>query len=473
MAIASGFQTELGELQAVFQAASTKARQTGSPCLASYSRAIPALDALEFFARARISSREAFFWERAEDKFRIATAGAVITLEGKGSQRFAQTEQQWQDLLQNAYIVRDEIQDLWGIGPALVGGFSFEADYPTSQRWADFGEGQLTLPQVQLISRAEGCYITVNALLNSETNPAEEAERAYRLLQQLFVPAYRPDNTLPTNNSTEDIKPAQDWKDLVSRAVGTIKTGAFEKVVLAREVRLQADRILDIAGALQKLRQNYPSATLFAVCRAGRCFIGATPERLVRLAEGEVRTIGLAGSAPRGKTSEEDIALGQELLNSGKNQEEHAIVVRMLREALEKVCSYVWAEQQPCLLKLSNVQHLYTPVLGRLSSGSDASILKLLEQLHPTPALGGYPRQSALTWLRQNEDLERGWYAAPVGWLDSRGEGEFVVAIRSALVEGNSATLYAGCGIVAESDPEAEYNETILKLRPMLNALGS
>jgi isochorismate synthase len=479
MAIATNYFTDLYKLREWLAQGVQKATSQNQSVLVSYSYPVAAVDPLDFFTRANATGQAAFFWERADDRFGLAGAGTAFKLQGQGQSRFDQIEKQWQDLLAEALIYREGIEgDLWGIGPSLVGGFAFDTARPSTGRWQSYPDGLMRLPRIQLISRADGHYLTLNTMVQASTDPQTAAEELTRLCALLCQPPasnHQPATTSqqpPASNHLEDVMPANDWKALVAKVSGLIKAGQFQKVVLAREVRAQAGQPLDISQALGRLRVNYPSATLFAVAQAGRCFLAATPERLVRLYEGEVRTIGLAGTFPRGKTEEEDRELGQELLNSSKNREEHAVVVRMLRTALSKVCRYVWAEENPTLLKLSNVQHLYTPVLGRLAEDARISILKLVEQLHPTPALGGFPRAEALAWLRGNEGLDRGWYAAPIGWVDCRGEGEFVVAIRSALVEGNQAYLYAGCGIMADSDPESEYIESCLKLKPMLTALG-
>ena len=167
-----------------------------------------------------------------------------------------------------------------------------------------------------------------------------------------------------------------------------------------------------------------------------------------------------------------DVAVGRsgmELLNSEKNRREHAIVVNTVRGALENLCSTVQVADKPHLLKLQNIQHLETTIIGELLPGH--SILEALHDLHPTPAVGGFPRDAALTEIRDNEQLDRGWYAGPIGWIDKDGHGEFAVALRSGLIDANKATLFAGCGIVADSEPDTEYAESRLKLKVMLRAL--
>jgi isochorismate synthase len=179
--------------------------------------------------------------------------------------------------------------------------------------------------------------------------------------------------------------------------------------------------------------------------------------------------MALAGSAPRGATEEEDQRLGNELLQNLKNQEEHRVVVTTIHDVLANSCSRVWVADTPHLLKLKNIQHLETAITGSLLPGH--SILEAIEDLHPTPAVGGFPRQSALAAIRAYEQLDRGWYAGPIGWIGASGNGEFAVALRSALVDGNQATLFAGCGIVAASQPESEFAESCLKLEVMLRGL--
>ena len=198
--------------------------------------------------------------------------------------------------------------------------------------------------------------------------------------------------------------------------------------------------------------------------------MGATPERLVQAQDGQIHTMALAGSAQRGETTAEDAQLGADLLQSEKNNNEHAIVVAMVWEALKNHCTSVHASTAPQLLKLKNLQHLMTPFAGELIPGQ--CILDVLADLHPTPAVGGFPRQAALAAIRETEKLDRGWYAGPLGWIGANGHGEFAVALRSGLIDGGQATLFAGCGIVSSSDPQAEYAESNLKFQVMLRGLG-
>jgi isochorismate synthase len=220
------------------------------------------------------------------------------------------------------------------------------------------------------------------------------------------------------------------------------------------------------------LADEYPTCTVFAVEHDGACFLGATPERLAHAERGTAWTMALAGSIARGATRAEDERLGQALLANPKERAEHAVVVRAVREALASpdLCTSLVADTQPRLARLPNVQHLLTPFRAQLAPGK--SLLDLVARLHPSPAVAGFPQTEALRIIREREGFDRGWYGGPLGWLNAAGGGEFVVAIRAGLLRDGQAWLYAGCGILADSDPAAEYAESELKLRPMRSALG-
>jgi isochorismate synthase len=268
----------------------------------------------------------------------------------------------------------------------------------------------------------------------------------------------------------EECQPASDWKRLIADTVWDIEHGKFEKVALARSLQVRVEHPIDIGRVLGRLRGAYPTASIFAFAHDDVCLLGATPERLVGVRSGIVRASGLAGTARRGTTAGEDALLGRQLLESSKDRHEHAVVVDMLRAAFAELCVDTHAPAEPRLVKLNNVQHLYTPVTGRLRA--PFTLLDLIDRLHPTPAVGGLPRAAALDHIRLREGLDRGWYAAPIGWLDARGEGDFAVALRCGVVQGKQALIFAGAGIVQDSDPDEEYAETWLKFQPMLGALG-
>jgi menaquinone-specific isochorismate synthase len=262
--------------------------------------------------------------------------------------------------------------------------------------------------------------------------------------------------------------PGPRWEQAVAEAVAAIKAGGLRKVVLARDVFGTAAEPIDARILLQRLAVRYPSCFTFA-CDG---MIGATPELLVRRAGREVSALVLGGTLPRGENPAEDEALGEELLASAKNNEEHAYAVVSIREALAPLCEVLEVEARPALLKFPNLQHLGTRVRGTLAGGgTPKSALALAAAMHPPAAVCGTPTGAALDLIRELEHMDRERYAGPVGWVDAEGNGEFGIAIRSAQLSGRTARLFAGCGIVAGSEPAAELAETLVKLQPMRGAL--
>ncbi|MFB0902122.1 MAG: isochorismate synthase [Acidimicrobiales bacterium] len=257
------------------------------------------------------------------------------------------------------------------------------------------------------------------------------------------------------------------WRDqVVAPARDRIKAGEFNKVVLARELLLKTDQPIDVSAVLRRLNQAFSTAIIFAVDG----FIGASPELLVSREVDLVRAHPLAGTAPRSSDPVRDAELAVALNLSTKDQREHRITIDWLLDTLLPYCSYVDAEPEPAIITLPNVHHLGTRVEGRLSSPA-ASVLELVAALHPTPAVGGDPQDLALKVINTAEPGDRGLYAGPVGWVDGEGNGEFAVGLRSSHVTGDAASIWAGVGVVGESDPESELAETRAKFQAMLGAL--
>ncbi|WP_226374402.1 isochorismate synthase [Virgibacillus alimentarius] len=243
-----------------------------------------------------------------------------------------------------------------------------------------------------------------------------------------------------------------------------------KKIVLARELRLELKNKAEISAIIDKLIKTQATSYIFAFENGNDCFIGATPERLVKLEKNQLLSTCLAGTAPRGNTKEEDTRIGISLLDDEKNREEHDFVVKMIKRAINDYCTDIDIPGKPVIYPLKNLQHLFTPVIAKLKD--KYSIFDIVRELHPTPALGGTPTEESLAFIREHEQLDRGWYGAPIGWLDSNQNSEFAVAIRSGLIKGDKASLFAGCGVVKDSDIEAEYEETNIKFLPMLSVLG-
>lgn len=256
------------------------------------------------------------------------------------------------------------------------------------------------------------------------------------------------------------------WCDAVSEARRRIEAGAITKVVLSRQIVVDADVAFDAATVFVRLRATYPDSLCFSVDD----FVGASPELLVSRIGEVVRAHPMAGTTPRSGDPTIDQQAAAGLLGSDKNRTEHQITIDMVHDALLPWCSYLDAEPVPSVVRAGPVQHLATLVEGRLSQPSP-SVLDLVATLHPTPAVGGWPRDEALATISELEPSPRGRYAGPVGWVDSRGNGAFAVAVRSAQLSGARASMFAGVGIVADSDPVSELEETRVKSRALLDVL--
>ena len=261
----------------------------------------------------------------------------------------------------------------------------------------------------------------------------------------------------------------QHFEAAVERAVERIAAGEVTKVVLAREVRVHSPRAIDPAAVYDGLRTGFPSCFCYLVGTPELAFLGASPELLARREGQRVQTVALAGTRRRSADPAVDSHLGEQLLSSPKDREEQAIVTRRIKRTLEPVSVWVAAAEEPVLVKVLNVQHLATPIRAQLADPLPA--VEVVERLHPTPAVGGEPRERALPLIPALEGLDRGWYAGPVGWTDLYEDGEFCVALRCALLRGNSGHLYAGEGIVRDSVPSEELAANEAKLQALLPLL--
>ncbi len=350
---------------------------------------------------------------------------------------------------------RDELNRA-GSGPLAFAALPFD-------RHAD---GELLLPEIVLgADRAGFRWATV--LADRDLTDDEVGERVSAALAALEAESSAERGPEPTRFDVRSTLAPEYWRDeILTPARDLIRAEAMEKVVLARELTVATDRPIDLPLVLTRLAATYPVGHLF--CVDG--FFGASPEQLVSRLGDVVRAHPLAGTAPRSSDPDRDRTLATELMTSDKNRWEHRITISWLLDNLLPFCSYVDAEPEPSIVSLANVHHLGTRVEGRLSS-PPPSILELVGALHPTPALGGSPQGPALDLIDKVEELDRGRYGGPTGWVDAKGNGVFAVAIRSAQMDENQIRVFSGVGVVDDSDPEAELAETRAKFSAILNAL--
>lgn len=416
-----------------------------------------------------------YFWEKPNDTFAIAAGKSLVEIKASGKQRFREVREQITDIKAKALEYASLSHSHSGL--YFLGGFSFFHKNKSSE-WSSFGAASFTVPEWQIIKEGQLTLLTLNFKVSAFENQHDLADVLEEKLARIScILELNSTRETYSNGEPEPILPATDnneafnhWSAAVSKAKKLIRQKKFEKIVIARKASIKLQRNLEPTHIVNNLRKKYPDCFTFLIRqKAQKTFLGSTPERLVSFKKNYVLTEALAGSIRRGSTATEDAILEKELMQSTKNASEHSYVVKAIEQRLESLVQKMRKESRPVIKKLSNVQHLFTPITAWLKENTDP--LSVIEQLHPTPAVGGYPWKQAAPYVKEFEHFDRGWYAGPVGWLNSKGGGEFAVAIRSGLINEDYANFYAGCGIVADSDAEAEWRETILKLSPMLSAL--
>ncbi len=411
-------------------------------------------------------AKDHFYWQNANQTLTIVGLGhaKVLTSERKDG-RFTDIAERWHELCK-ALIKEEE-----DMAPTLFGGFSFDPKNVQDSEWVKFPTAYFVLPSIQLLRKNGSTSVIIN-LVTKNAYAAEDFEALRIKRDQLihkaqlneFTPAEK-----PVVKALHEID-VEHYKEAVQNTTKRIQDGDAEKVVIARSVNLHFPEPVSSMTALHHIANEQQESYHFGLQKDGELFFGATPERLIEISGGRAYSACVAGSIKRGKTAEEDRHIGEELLNDPKNREEHQYVVDMISTVFDEFCTDTLIPKQPKLMKIRDIQHLFTPVDAMVKEGR--TIFDFVEALHPTPALGGLPTVKSMDIIREEEQMDRGYYAGPIGWTDTEGNGEFAVAIRSALLVEDEAYLYAGGGIVADSEVEKEYDETWIKFRPVLRALG-
>ncbi|HMU26638.1 MAG TPA: isochorismate synthase [Solirubrobacterales bacterium] len=412
-----------------------------------------------------------FCWEQPDRNLRLAALGRVHEITSRGPDRFVEVAADCAHLSGDA-VLRGE--GGFTTGALWTGGFAFHdegTEAGVDPAWSSFEPATMILPELAIQSSDAGNFITVNLMAGPGADPAALADSALVRIAGLVHPELPMIDPHPTvAASIESVRSPEDYEQSVAAAVERIRAGEIEKVVLAREVVVRSGSAHDPAAIFGALRIGFPSCFNFCVGTGEATFIGASPELLVRCAGRGVSTVGLAGSTRRSSDPAVDDHLAQQLLGSSKDRGEQAVVVRRIVKSLSKLSVWVEAADEPEIIKVANIQHLGTPVYAQLAQPRTA--IELAGLLHPTPAVGGEPWKKARRVMAEVERMDRGWYAGPVGWMDGSGDGEFCVALRSALIRDREAHLFAGVGVVADSDPAAELAETEIKLGALLPLLS-
>jgi salicylate biosynthesis isochorismate synthase/menaquinone-specific isochorismate synthase len=458
-------------LELRLDAALRRARATGTPVLASVTAAVdPTVDPTAVAVASRRPGEHWFAIEQPDrDGYAVAGIGCVRALEARGAGRFGHVARRWSTVA--AAALADAPDGPPGSGLVAVGGFAFAADGGASARWQGFAPASMIVPEVSLARRGSRVALTVNVEVAPDDTLEDLRARVGDRLGELSRASLPLLDPAPSGAyRVLSPMPPSHYEEAVARAVDRIRAGEFEKIVLARDVEVHAPLDHDVGAVLGLLREAFASCYVFAVGRGDAAFVAASPELLARREGQRASTVALAGSARRSADHAIDDHLGEQLLHSDKDREENEIVVRRIARALRPHSVWVTAAPEPALVRVANIQHLATPIRAQLAA--PLSAIELAGVLHPTPAVGGEPLDVVERLIPALEGLDRGWYAGAVGWSDGAGDGEFCVALRCGLLRGRLATLYAGGGIVRDSDPVAELAETEVKLGALLPVLS-
>ena len=456
----------LSAAQRAIEQAASRDRRT----LASATLAIDPLDVSGTVLASRLASDRWFCWEQPDrDSFALGALGTASEVVSRGPERFRQVAADCHQLLQGA-VIESESTLPAGAGPVWTGGFAFDGDGGRDPQWASLPPALMVLPELSLLRSGKECRLTLNAVIDGESGAEEGMERLRRRLEGLREASLGPLDPSPTGGTSIGApRPPGHYERAVAAAVERIKDGALEKTVLAREITVESAAAHDPGPILGALREVFPSCFCFCVGTPEAAFVGASPELLIRRSGAVAATVALAGSTRRSADPAVDDHLGEQMLHSDKVREEHDIVARRIGRSLRPLSVWVQPAEEPVVARVANIQHLATPIQAQLADSRSA--IELAGLLHPTPAVGGEPREAGVELIDELEELDRGWYAGPVGWMDATEDGEFCVALRSGLLRDRTAHLYAGCGIVAGSVPADELAETEIKLEALLPLL--
>lgn len=458
----------LRRLQAAARRAAGKG---GGPVLAAISVAVDAaVDPAGTVVASRRDGEPWFVMEQPDrDGSAVAALGCIRALEAGGPDRFSVVARRWREILATACV--DPPAGPRGSGPVAVGGFAFADRGGTVPHWAGYAPASLHVPEVGFARRGDEVWMTLGAMVGRDDDPAALLDHLVERTETLAsrpLPLLDPDPV--GRHQVVGAMPPEHYVGAVARAVERIRAGRLDKIVLAREVQVHASSPHEAAAVLGVLREAFPSCYLFCVGRGDSTFIAASPELLIRRDGLRAGTLALAGSTRRSADPAVDDHLGEQLLQSAKDRGEQKIVTTRIVRALRPHSVWVTAADEPEVVRMANIQHLATPIRAQLASPVPA--VELAGLLHPTPAVGGEPLAVAAPMIPELEGLDRGWYAGPVGWTDAHEDGEFCVALRSALLTGPVARCFAGVGVVADSDPAAELAETEIKLQALLPVLA-
>ncbi len=442
--------------------------KTESPQLISYAEKITKIDFPKILNHLGGNNKSFFYWEKPDEEYTILGIDSLYDVKSYGSQRTEKSRDSIEKWIDNSLTNLSDL-NLKSV-PLFMGGMKFSAEGKSDKTiWDDFADSDWFIPKIILLKKKNNFHLVTNIILKNQTE--EEIRNTLNNYLDLIVsstesPTITVKELVEFSNLNEPSAKTK-WIEKVNSALDQISQGDYKKIVLSRRVEIQLSDKPALEEKLQNLAAEYPRCYIFAYGRNNSIFFGASPEKLARISNGWVEADALAGSIPRGKSPEEDEKLANELLLSSKNLNEQYAVVDFIKNSFTGFSEEIVYDEKPIIRKLSNIQHLWTPIKAKLKPGH--TIFSILKEIHPTPAICGVPWSGALDFIKTTEGYNRGFYAGIVGWFNFDEQGEFAVSIRSGLLKDNKLYAFAGCGIVEGSDPEAEFEETELKLKPILS----
>ncbi|MGA7721325.1 MAG: isochorismate synthase [Ignavibacteriaceae bacterium] len=437
-----------------------------SNLLVSYVTIINDFNVFERINHLTKSYERSFYFEKPDENFFILGADEALIISENGERRFTAIDKRIKGL-KGSFINNWGTTNVKDI-PLFLGGMKFMTDHNDTD-WQDYDDSTWFIPEIMILCAQEQKYLFFN--FNIQGTLDKEIVKKFRVKLEKFL---KPENSKEKlsvqkilNSNGDSPKDKKKWKQLVEEALERISENHIEKVVLARKVELNLASELDFNSIIAKLRNNHPNCSIFIYHHGRSSFFGATPELLAKFSGSKIEIDVLAGSAPRSKNSEEENELEKSLLADHKNLHEHDIVTDHIKRTLNKSTENLNIEKQYSIKKLANIQHIWSRISAFLPP--TCSMMNLLKELYPTPAICGFPKETALHFIKKSENFRRGLYSGIIGWFNLEENGEFVVALRSALAINNKIIAFAGNGIVDDSNPETEFKETELKLKTILS----
>jgi len=408
---------------------------------------------------------KAFYWEKSQNGSKFLALGELTSAKSSLNKKFGAFEKEFFSL-KETFVSNFEEMGIPYV-PLWVGGVKFNAGSP-SDIWYDYNDSDWFVPKILFFNINNAIYAVCNFFYEKGISGADILNNFQKEVN-FILNKNCPENNLIKISSRKGNKEAdkKEWIGVIESALERIERNKFGKIVLSRKTELELQTVPDIRNLIARFNGKYSGCYIFAFRSGSSVFIGASPERLLKVKGTHFETEALAGSIRRGETNAEDAELASSLLNNEKEVLEHKFVSDFVVSSLSEFATSIEKPDAPAIKKLTNIQHLWTPITGELKEPNN--LFKILENLAPTPAVCGLPKDAAMKAILELENYPRGLYSGVIGWLDSNITGEFAVGLRSALIQGKTVHAFAGGGIVKGSVPATEYDETELKLKPILS----